>query len=259
MNIASLNRDLKRRTGFTLIELLVVIAIIAILASMLLPALSKAKAKGQQTKCISNLKQLGIGMAMYLNDNRDEFPGTASRNTYGYHVEDWIYWRTNTKVYPPIEKSLIAAQTGSVSSNLFRCPADMDDSERKSTGGDGNGPYFYSYSLTSLGLSGTKNLGMASIVDGTKVYTFKSTTIKGPSDKIMLAEEQTSHKRAESPDPGGTSSIINDGRWAPAVGGGGDQITLRHNKRGNVGMADGHVQSMFPKEADTAARNDPAF
>src|SRR3954465_6126424 len=130
MNIASLNRDLKRRTGFTLIELLVVIAIIAILASMLLPALSKAKAKGQQTKCISNLKQLGIGMAMYLNDNRDEFPGTASRNTYGYHVEDWIYWRTNTKVYPPIEKSLIAAQTGSVSSNLFRCPADMDDSER---------------------------------------------------------------------------------------------------------------------------------
>src|SRR5678816_100379 len=120
-----------RRAGFTLIELLVVIAIIAILAGMLLPALSKAKAKAAQSYCINNLKQLGYGMMMYLNDNRDEFPGTASRNTYGFHIEDWIYWRTNTRAYPPVEKSLIAAHTGSVSSNLFKCPADRDNSERR--------------------------------------------------------------------------------------------------------------------------------
>ncbi|HEV8542996.1 MAG TPA: prepilin-type N-terminal cleavage/methylation domain-containing protein [Verrucomicrobiae bacterium] len=256
MKIASLNGCLRRKIGFTLIELLVVIAIIAILASMLLPALSKAKSKGLQTKCLNNLKQLGLGMSMYLNDNRDEFPGTASRNTYGYHVEDWIYWRTNTKVYPPVERSLIAGSLGSVSSNLFRCPADMDDSERKAIS-DGNGPYFFSYSLLSHDLNGTKNLGMASIFDGqppnTKGYLFKSTAITQPSYKIMFAEEQATHKKGESPDVGGTSSIINDGRWDPP----GDYITVRHNKRGNVAMPDGHAENITPKEAGLDARNNP--
>jgi prepilin-type N-terminal cleavage/methylation domain-containing protein len=146
--------------AFTLIELLVVIAIIAILAAMLLPALAKAKAKAQQTYCINNVKQLGLGMILYVGDNNDVYPGAASANTYGPHLADWIYWRIPPATSldgggqpMPLNKSTLVTQLGTGgSTNIFRCPADRDDRWRVNPAFQqaGDGPYLYSYEMTSF-------------------------------------------------------------------------------------------------------------
>jgi prepilin-type N-terminal cleavage/methylation domain-containing protein/prepilin-type processing-associated H-X9-DG protein len=239
------------RCGFTLIELLVVIAIIAILAAMLLPVLARAKGKAAQISCLNNNRQMSLGMLMYVEDNRGVFPACGSRNVYGFHVEDWIYWR-DTAPYT-LDKSPITTGLGKFNTNMFRCPLDKDNSGRIAEGA----PYYnFSYTVVSYALSGNVCLGVTSIIEQSgAARLFKLTSIKGPTHKIMFAEEKATHKPNDAWEIPDTGSVINDGRFAvdgaptggPANGWSGDDLTIRHNKRGNVVFVDGHCEAVPPR------------
>jgi len=117
-----------QRQGFTLIELLVVIAIIAILASMLLPALSRAKARAWRIQCSSQMRQLGMGLNMFSADHNEKFsPATYRTGDYMYQLtwDDYIHKYIGGA---DSDADLILGETTKAFvPKILRCPADRND------------------------------------------------------------------------------------------------------------------------------------
>src|SRR5262245_29756684 len=121
---------LPRRRGFTLVELLVVIAIVAVLASLLLPALSRAQIKARSTRCISNLRQWGLAFRQYADDNRDYLPRRGQGIRPLEQIDrpaDWFNALPPYLSLPPYRQQYAASQKlKPKADSLFVCPVATD-------------------------------------------------------------------------------------------------------------------------------------
>jgi prepilin-type N-terminal cleavage/methylation domain-containing protein/prepilin-type processing-associated H-X9-DG protein len=235
--------------AFTLVELLVVIAVIAILASMLLPALSRAKAKSQGIICLNNTKQLNVGWALYADDHNDRLAynlggdtkrSTVAPRTNANWVNDIMNWETdpdNTNTAGLTEASL--GYYVNHSTSIYRCPSDYVLSEVQRD--QGWWMRVRSYSMNAMvGDAGDLSLSGSNQNNPGYVQFFKTTSIPKPSTIFVFLDEHP--------------NSINDGyfidRWPYYSSS--DRVwewewtdlpASYHNGAGTFSFADGHCET----------------
>ena len=251
--------------AFTLIELLVVIAIISILAAILFPVFAQAREKARAISCASNMRQIGIAVIMYLQDNDERFPqehpscpnpavGTASSTPPGDFdgsMESIDYGSPFEKIMPYVSHGN-SAGNASLSEHLFVCPDDKDPHGATISGCSGANvpaPGVTSYLLNAYFLFGATDSKLVDAVNTIYVAErsgkFCDVHIHPWLGEIYDSAGKTGVVEGKTPDSAYVSTP-DDGQFAVA--------SERHTRGANYAFADGHVkwETYSTTIADTA-------
>ena len=216
-------RSQTKCNGFTLIELLVVIAIIGILSAILFPVFARARENARRASCMSNMKQIGLGMMMYVQDYDERYPQflrmpeTTQTNSAMPGAKFDVSWSTTGRhiswmdiIYPYVK-----------STQLFVCPSNTLSESTPS--------YGYSDAFSGYGTASYNN---------TTTWTFgvpiPMAAVTRPSEVFLVVEETSSWNVIANPIDIGT--VAKGASWMPP------SYVIPHLKGSNIAFADGHVK-----------------